>query len=814
MNSLTSRITVALLALLLVGLGALSMTALSMLRSDLETMLGQQQFSTVRMAADAIGVALQQRIDALAQLGASLPSAPAARRAALHAHSGASGRYLGLQLLGADGTVLASNGIDGVDPALRQAVLADGRPRIGRAGGGARAGQPEQIRFVLTIALPGADGGRTATLTAVSALEREGFLAPYSLRAYGQTGGYMLVAPGERLVLAATSGRIGSAALPAPGSNALVERFVAGYEGSGTARNLQGVEVLASAKRIGLANWYLAAALPTQEAYAPVAAMQQRLLLAAATLLLLVGALAWWTLRQQLAPVQRALRALGRINAGSAVPQPLPNSGRHEIGALIDAFNQLLATASQREAALQQSERTLFDILEHADGYVYLKDRAGRYLFANRPVRTLFGRSMADIIGHDDSLFFDAATVAALQRTEAPVWEQGQTVRTEETTHNQHGVAAIYQSVKLPLRDQAGTIYAMCGISHDITERRAAEAALRIAAISFESVAAIVILDARLRILRANQAFSRITGYLPGTLDGRRITLLDAAQPGQPSYRSLWRSLRRHGAWQGSLWQRRRDGSLFYASGSLTAVHDESGQVSHYVCHLLDATDDARREQQRRRDELAQREALVREVHHRIKNNLQGITGIQRQCAAQHPDTAAPIQTAIDQVQSISVIHGLRGRARSASVRLCELTQAICEQVAQSRQTPVRFVMPTPWQAWHVAENEAVPLALVLNELIVNAAKHGGAAHDGVDVRLAPGQQPDSVCVTIRNHGQLGNDYRHKGPPHNGLDLVSALMPPAGAHLDFRQEHDTVIIALECEPPIISRTDPDLPPPP
>lgn len=813
MNSLTTRISAALLVLLLTGLGALSLYALAMLRADMETMLGQQQFSTVTMAADAIGVAMQQRISALEQLGASLPAGRAARQAMLQQHSGAQAAYLGLQLLAADGQVLAASGADGVESALRQAVLADGRPRIGRAGVALPAGAAAQTRFVLTVPVRAADGRINATLTAVSALERSGFLEPYARQLYGKTGGYMLVAPAERLVVAATIGRSGASALPAPGSNPLVERFVAGYEGSGTVRNPQGVEVLASAKRIPLAGWYLAAALPTAEAYAPVAAMQRRLLLAAAALALVLGALAWWALHRQLSPALQAIRALGRMSAGSESPQALPITGNHEIGALIAAFNQLLATVGQREAALQQSERTLFDILEHADGYIYLKDRDGRYLFANRPVRTLFGRAMADIIGRDDSMFFDADTAARLYRIERPVWEQGQTVRCEETTVNQRGERAIYQVVKLPLRAPDGTIYALCGMSHDVTERRAAEAALKIAAISFESVAAIVVLDARLHILRANQAFSRITGYQQAAISGRRLTLLDAARAGLPSYRSVWRTLRRDGAWQGALWQRRRDGSLFYASGSLTAVHDAHGQVSHYVCHLIDATDELRREEQRRSHELAQREALVREVHHRIKNNLQGITGMLRQCAVQHPETAAPIQTAIDQVQSISVIHGLRGRARTDAVRLCELTQAICEQVAQSRQTAVRFAMPDGWLAWQVADNEAVPLALVLNELVVNAVKHGGAAHGGVDVGIGRDPQGSGVRITVSNPGQLASDYRHRGQPHNGLDLVEALMPPTGAHLAFHQDDDKVIITLDCEPPIITLSSPEAPAP-
>jgi hypothetical protein len=124
-----------------------------------------------------------------------------------------------------------------------------------------------------------------------------------------------------------------------------------------------------------------------------------------------------------------------------------------EIGRLFIAFNGLLSAINQREIALQQSERKLADILDHADSYVYLKDREGRYLYANRRVRTLFQRSMAQLSGLRDEEFFSSASVAMLRQHEQAVWQHGATLRVEEpTVDRRNGRAAIYQSVKLPLR--------------------------------------------------------------------------------------------------------------------------------------------------------------------------------------------------------------------------------------------------------------------------------------------------------------------------------------------------------------------------
>ena len=134
----------------------------------------------------------------------------------------------------------------------------------------------------------------------------------------------------------------------------------------------------------------------------------------------------------------------------------------------------------ERTAKLAASERKLFSILEGVDAYIYLKDTQGRYLFANRPVRELFGAAMEHIVGKADEDFIDARTAAEIRDNDRAVLVEGKTVRTEETRADPNdGHASVYLSVKLPLRDETGEIYALCGISTDITERKRAEDAIK-----------------------------------------------------------------------------------------------------------------------------------------------------------------------------------------------------------------------------------------------------------------------------------------------------------------------------------------------
>jgi|GEM_PF-3387970 len=140
-----------------------------------------------------------------------------------------------------------------------------------------------------------------------------------------------------------------------------------------------------------------------------------------------------------------------------------------------DHLRELVDT---KTAALQQNERKLSEILESVDACIYVKDIEGRYLFANRPMCELVGVTQTDIIGQRDDQFFDATTCEKIQLNDREVLDQGKTVRAEETNINlKDGSTSTYLSVKIPLSNAAGDIYALCGISTDITERKRIEEA-------------------------------------------------------------------------------------------------------------------------------------------------------------------------------------------------------------------------------------------------------------------------------------------------------------------------------------------------
>jgi PAS domain S-box-containing protein len=342
-------------------------------------------------------------------------------------------------------------------------------------------------------------------------------------------------------------------------------------------------------------------------------------------------------------------------------------------------------------------------------------------------------------------------------------------------------------------------------ITHtDITAYKRAEEELRIAAVAFEAQEAIVVLDSQRRVLRTNQAFTQITGYSEDDMLGKLTTILSSSREPASLYESILRDTELIGKRYWACWLQHHRGEDFFAQGTATAIKNNHGDTTHYVVIFSDHTESHQREQQRMVHEAAHREALVREVHHRIKNNLQGIGGLLQQFARLNPEIAEQMQLVAGHLNGISVIHGLQGRHEKSRVRLCELTREIAQATSTIWQTPIDIDIPAHWRWRVVAEKDAVSIALVLNELLVNAVKHGGKAQGHVSVTLRQGRGAEGVELTILNAGHLRNNQDRPTAHHHGLQLIESLQPRVGFTMTLAQNGEQVQTLLQMTAPVLA----------
>lgn len=124
--------------------------------------------------------------------------------------------------------------------------------------------------------------------------------------------------------------------------------------------------------------------------------------------------------------------------------------------------------------ALQSSRTLLQAVADNSTAVIYVKDIEGRYLLVNRRYEELFHISRSDLVGKTDLDVFPADRAAAFRAFDQRVVAAGTTQQAEEIVPQDNGLHT-YISIKCPVRDDAGRIYAVCGISTDITERKRAE---------------------------------------------------------------------------------------------------------------------------------------------------------------------------------------------------------------------------------------------------------------------------------------------------------------------------------------------------
>ena len=128
------------------------------------------------------------------------------------------------------------------------------------------------------------------------------------------------------------------------------------------------------------------------------------------------------------------------------------------------------------------------------------------------------------------------------------------------------------------------------------SERKAAEAELRIAAAAFDSQESMMITDANSVILRVNQAFVRDTGFAAEEAVGQTPRLLQSGRHHADFYRAMWAAIDRVGMWQGDIWGRRKNGEEYPKWLTISAVKDGSGVVTHYIGVHFDVTERKRAE--------------------------------------------------------------------------------------------------------------------------------------------------------------------------------------------------------------------------
>jgi PAS domain S-box-containing protein len=576
-NSLKTRLALTMLGMILLSLWSLALYANRQLRQDLQSLIEQQQFSAASLVAAEIDQEVGDRLRALESIAAEIHSDLLASAAPLQdflEHQPLLQAMFngGTFVTDASGVARASLphsakriGVSYISMKAMNAELLQGRPSVGKPHTGLLLNAP-----VLTLAVPVRDAQNKSigVLVGVIDLGQPNFLDKITSSAYGNTGGYVLVAKKYRLIITATDKSRTLETLPAPGVMPLADRFIQGFEGSGFATTPKGVPVLASAKGIPTADWYLAVLLPTEEAFAPIDRLLRDMLLAT-SLASLLGCLGvWWLVRRHLAPLSASASTLAAMIGGEQFPAPLDIVRIDEVGTLITAFNHLMGVLQERETALRQSEQRFRILIEwtpdtyaiHRNGKIIYVNPAGVKLFGATSEQDILGKPILDFVHPDDRQTVMARVQGSLEKNINPPLVEEKFLKLDGST-----IEAEIQGQLILYDGQPASQVVLRDVGERKQRQRRLEQLLAEQKAMLENDLVGIIKVVNRKIVRTNSAHEKMFGYGPGEMDGA------SARPNYPSEESFqatstaaYRALAAGGIFSAQIEQVRKDGSRFW----------------------------------------------------------------------------------------------------------------------------------------------------------------------------------------------------------------------------------------------------------
>jgi PAS domain S-box-containing protein len=200
----------------------------------------------------------------------------------------------------------------------------------------------------------------------------------------------------------------------------------------------------------------------------------------------------------------------------------------------VDGWIAVISDVTERrqvENALRESERRFARFMQHLPGLAWIKDREGRYVYANHAAEEAFCTPLAELCGKTDAELFPPETAAQFQQNDRRVLEEGGSIQTIETLEHDDGIVHHSLVSKFPIPGREGAPVLIGGMAIDITERKQAQEALRESearstAILQTSLDAIITIDAGGRVLEFNPAAEEMFGYARGEAVGRSLAEL------------------------------------------------------------------------------------------------------------------------------------------------------------------------------------------------------------------------------------------------------------------------------------------------
>jgi PAS domain S-box-containing protein len=442
-------------------------------------------------------------------------------------------------------------------------------------------------------------------------------------------------------------------------------------------------------------------------------------------------------------------------------------------------------------------------ITDNAAEAMFLMDGQGRISFVNPAAERMFGWTADELVGAvlHDTLHHHHADGRPYRIEDCPitsVFATGDTLREhEDVFFRRDGAPVDVLCSVAPILTDGGVDGAVV-VAHDITDRKRAEEALqrsesRFAAIFRQVIVGITQFDLDGRFLMVNERFCEIVGRPMEDVLEQTSQGISHADDAAATVALMRRAAETGEDFQVEKRYLRPDGSAVWVNNSVSVMRGPDGTPRFMVAVVRDITEQKRveAEMSRANQELVaaldEREVLLKEVHHRVKNNLQVVVSLLRLQASRLRDATGvdALRESLNRVSAMSTIHELLYRSATlADIDFAEVLRTLAANLRDAYDLGEdRVVTVVEVDSVPVDMDAAVPLALIANELISNAFKHAFPDGGPGEVRVGLSREDGAVVLRVSDTGAGFVPPRRASSL--GLMLVDRLVKQISGRLDM-----------------------------
>ncbi|HEY1638834.1 MAG TPA: PAS domain S-box protein [Rhizomicrobium sp.] len=449
----------------------------------------------------------------------------------------------------------------------------------------------------------------------------------------------------------------------------------------------------------------------------------------------------------------------------------------------------------EAEEALKERDQLLAATYENADIGISQADAEGRLIRVNESLCQITGYTREELLSRT---FFDLTHPDDRERDrslyEKQVSGEVDRYRIEKRYVRRDGSVVWVSVNSSSVRDGAGKLSCTVRVLQDINKQKLAEETLKDRERQFRELlemlpAAIYTTDAAGRITFYNKAAVELAGRTPTLGSDQWCVTWKLFWPdGTPLPHDecpMAIALKENRAIRGAeAVAERPDGTRVPFIPFPTPIRDASGNLVGAVNMLIDVSE--------RKQAEANQKVLLDELNHRVKNNMQMLSGLLRaaQRDTNNKEAGAVLVDAGQRVSAMAAAQQvLYQTSTCTSFSAREFLESVCASARQSFNKTINVEISDA-SSGELPNDTAMPLALILNELLTNAAKHGvnGRGEGTIRVGLQRGEAGFILCVEDDGPGFELSQMRSRS---SGLGLVTGLARQLGGNIEVERGHLT-----------------------